>query len=86
MKSVPHHLSSVSNIISLQVFFPVCPDKLQKSFYCLFFRNILFYTDLAFIKTDFASSCSYITVVSIRHLTGTIHDTAHDTDFQSCQV
>jgi hypothetical protein len=54
--------------------------------YGLLLRDILEDTFLTLIEAHFASSCSHITIVSIRHLAGAIDDTSHDTYFKALEM
>ena len=64
----------------------VFADEFDKTFYSLFFGNILLDTLLGLVERDFTTSGTYVTVVGIGHLTRTIYDTAHDTYLQAYHV
>ena len=64
----------------------VLADELDEAVDGLFLRDVLFDTLLSLVEGDLASTCTYIAVVGIGHLTRAIHDTAHDADLKSHQV
>ena len=50
------------------------------------FGDVFFYTFFAAIETDFTTCGSYITIIGIRHLSGTIDDTTHDSNLQPLEL
>ena len=55
-------------------------------FHGIFFGNVLLHADLLLIEAHALRTGTDITVVGISHLTGTIDDTAHDSDLQALHV
>ena len=52
----------------------------------VFLGDVFEHTLFATIEANFAAACAYIALIGICHLARTIHNTTHDTNFQSLQV
>ena len=48
--------------------------------------DVLEYTLFAFVQTDFATTCTYITVVGICHFARTVDNATHDANLESLQM
>ena len=59
----------------------ICLDEGEELLDGFFLRDVLEDALFASIEGYAVSSCAHITVIGVRHLTGTVDDTAHDGDF-----
>ena len=76
-------------ICQLFLFFdiiPIASNQLDEFFYRLLFGNILFNAFFFLVEAHFTTTGTYISIISIRHFTRTVYDTAHDTNLQSFEV
>ena len=64
----------------------ILADEFDEAVDGLLLWDILLDTLLGFIKRYLTTTCAYVTVVGIGHLTRTIHNTTHDTNLQTHEI
>ena len=72
--------------ITPRLFIHLGLNELKQAFDGFVLGNVLLYAFLSSVERYFATACSYVTIVGIRHFTGTVDNAAHDTNFQTHQV